>query len=307
MARWANENVFDAAIHEAALKYGVPSELIKAVIAKESGFNHRAVRPEPAYKCALTGKVGDASIGLMQILHCTAMGEGFRGTVEELYEPYTNIDYGTRYLANQLHQASGYVPGGVSAYNGGWNPNIGFGAAVTRAGITVCLARDTKTGKCISSRTVPIGEYANQPYVDSVMANYQYFRNESVKKPPGNGTPSPPLTVAHRRAESESDGPISRPVVGPTRTPIREGAVKNQFHVAAGKKWVTIAGLVITGLGLLCLDHRTELNEVMTKVWADRLCGAVALVGTVVASFGKGLADRRTTRPEDNGYIGKKG
>lgn len=305
MARWANENVFDGAIHEAALKYGVPFELIKAVIAKESGFNYRAVRPEPAYKCKLTGKVGDASIGLMQILYCTAMGEGFRGTVEELYEPYTNIDYGTRYLASVLHQASGYVPGGISAYNGGWNPSIGFGAAVTRAGITVCLARDTKTGKCISSRTVPIGEYANQPYVDSVLGNYQYFRNESVKKPPGNGVPSPPLTVAHRSVESESDGPISRPVVGATRTPIREGALRNQFHIAAGKKWVTIVGLAVTALGLLCLDHRVELDSIMPKEWADRFCGVVAFFGTMFASFGKGLADRRTTRPTENGYHGK--
>lgn len=296
---WMNENVYDSSIHEAALKYGVPFEFVKAIIGKESGFVVNARRAEPAYKCPLTGKVGDASIGLMQILLCTAMGEGFRGTEAQLFDPHTNIEYGTKYLAGQLARASGRIDSAASAYNGGWNPNIGFGAPVTRTGITVCLARDTVTGKCINSRTVPIGEYANQSYVDKVLQYYQYFRGKSA-----TGGMSPPLSVAHHDdTESENVGHLGGIIAGISRTQIQGEAVKQKspFAIASGKKWVSWAGLAVAGLGLLCtVEHRAILDATVSSVWAARICGAVALLGSIVASLGKGLADQR--QPRDNGY-----
>jgi hypothetical protein len=304
---WLNENVYDSSIHEASLKYGVPVELIKAVIGKESGFTANAMRPEPAYKCSLTGKVGDASIGLMQILYCTAQGEGFRGTVAELYDPHTNIDYGTRYLSEQLRRAYGNVEAALSAYNGGWNPSIGFGGTVTRSGITVCLARDTKTGKCIQSRTVPIGEYANQPYVDKAMQYYQYFRGRVATPPKSGGTTTPPLSFAHpvntEPESGERDSRADSRIVGDeVRSVTLRSGVLAQFRVASGKKWVSIAGLVITALGFLCIEHRATLNDLLSVEWSGRLCGIVTLLGSVLASFGKGLADQRKGPRQENGY-----
>lgn len=204
MPRWTNENAYDVYIHEAALEYGVPSELIKAVIGQESAFRANAYRAEP--------KISDASIGLMQILYGTAKGEGYTGQVGDsrsltgLYAPATNIKYGTSFLAAMLQRAGGRVASGISAYNGGYRPELGFGEPATRP-ITICLARDS-SGKCIQTRNVPVGEYANQPYVNAVLSNYNYFLTQ--QRPPissgGGGVPPSPLAVADQRSNESEVG-----------------------------------------------------------------------------------------------------
>lgn len=100
---------YDSLILDAAARYVVDPALIKALITKESSWNPQAYRAEP--------QIGDASRGLMQILFNTARGMGYAGAPEGLFDPATNIDLGTRYLAGQL-QTYGY-PAGVSAYNAG--------------------------------------------------------------------------------------------------------------------------------------------------------------------------------------------
>lgn len=69
--------------------------------------------------------------------------------------------------------------------------------------------------------------------------------------------------------------------------------------VASGKKWVSFVGLVVATLGFVCLDHRTELNEIISSEWAGRLCGVITILGSLMASFGRGLADRRTHRHKE--------
>jgi soluble lytic murein transglycosylase-like protein len=205
MARWTNEDAFDTPIRVAAGNYGVPFEVIKAVIGRESAFRPTAYRAEPA--------IGDGSIGLMQILYGTARGEGYTGPIGDpskltgLYDPATNVAYGVSYLAKQIARA-GNIPGGISAYNGGYRPEIGFGAPITRSGVVICLARDT-AGKCIKQRTVPVGEYANQEHVNYVLQNLAYF--QSKIPPPSNGVKPPPLTSANQHnVESEADRRVSR-------------------------------------------------------------------------------------------------
>lgn len=70
--------------------------------------------------------------------------------------------------------------------------------------------------------------------------------------------------------------------------------------VASGKKWVSLVGLVITALGFICLDHRTELDNLISSEWAERLCGAITIIGSLMASFGRGLADRRNVRHKEH-------
>lgn len=208
MARWTNESTYDIAIHEAALRFSVPSELIKAVIGQESAFRANAYRAEP--------KINDASIGLMQILYATAKGEGYTGPVGDsrsltgLYDPATNILWGTSFLASMLSRTGGHVASAISAYNGGYRPSLGFGDVAVRP-LTICLARDA-AGKCIQSRNVPVGEYANQPYVNAVLGNYNYFLSQMRPLPPvsSSGGVSPPPLANAGHDEPKVDRHISR-------------------------------------------------------------------------------------------------
>ncbi len=172
--RWLNEDKWTDAIKQAADRYGVPYPLVQAVIARESQFNPSAYRAEP--------KIGDGSIGLMQILLRTARGEGYTGPAGDskqltgLFDPATNIEYGTMFLATQLGRA-GTPAGAVSAYNGGYRPDLGFGKPASKP-VRVCLARDQVTGLCVKYRDVAAGEYANQPHVDAVLSNLAYFEQK---------------------------------------------------------------------------------------------------------------------------------
>lgn len=162
--RWANEDRWLADITEIANRHGVPVPMVLAIIAVESGFRPDAFRQE----------ANDASYGLMQILTGTAHGVGFSGEPSELLDPVTNIEYGTAYLAEQWDRAGGDPAAAASAYNGGWRPDIGFGARATRP-LTICLMRDT-AGNCVKTHNVQPGEFSNQSYADAVLANLQYFQ-----------------------------------------------------------------------------------------------------------------------------------
>jgi soluble lytic murein transglycosylase-like protein len=146
MAIWPNEGTFDNFITTYSLKYKVPKELIKAVIAKESSFNPKAYRAEP--------KIGDASRGLMQVLERTAKNLGFTENVKNLFDPSKSIQYGTKLLAENLERAKGNVDIAISAYNAGFSAK--------RAG---------------DAKRKPNWEFINKEYVDDVKVYYAYFQN----------------------------------------------------------------------------------------------------------------------------------
>ena len=115
-------------------------------------------------------KINDASRGLMQVLLRTARGLGYTGNEAGLLDPSTNVYYGTRLLAENFDRARNW-PDAISAYNGGFRPELGFGSVNTRPGL-----------RC-SGKTVPVGEYCNQSYVDRVNRYTVYFI--SGQMPPG--------------------------------------------------------------------------------------------------------------------------
>ena len=97
-------------LREAALAHGVDEELLKAVIAVESGFNPRAVSPRGA-------------IGLMQITPIT--GDRYATPAERrtpaatrLLDPRTNVHTGARMLAD-LNRRYGGIDVALSAWNAG--------------------------------------------------------------------------------------------------------------------------------------------------------------------------------------------
>ncbi|MGH0034225.1 MAG: lytic transglycosylase domain-containing protein [Myxococcota bacterium] len=91
----------DETISRVAQAYGVQPGLVKAVIAAESNFDHRA-------------RSRKGAMGLMQLMPATARDMG----ISEPYEPLPNILGGTRYLRRMLDRY-GDVSRALAAYNAG--------------------------------------------------------------------------------------------------------------------------------------------------------------------------------------------
>jgi hypothetical protein len=89
-------------IKGAAERYGVPEQLVSAVIRVESAFNPRAVSSKGAR-------------GLMQLMPETASVLGVRNT----FDPYENIDGGVRHLRGLIDRFGQNLPLALAAYNAG--------------------------------------------------------------------------------------------------------------------------------------------------------------------------------------------
>jgi soluble lytic murein transglycosylase-like protein len=85
----------------AADKYGLPRNLVRSVMAAESGFQTRVVSPKGA-------------VGLMQLMPQTALTLG----VNPL-DDAQNVDAGTRYLRDLLERYHGALYHALAAYNAG--------------------------------------------------------------------------------------------------------------------------------------------------------------------------------------------
>lgn len=97
---------YEFLIQKLANKYNVPVNLAHAVVSIESN-----------YKVRIKGAAGE--IGLMQIKPSTARGLGFNGTVQDLYDPAINLEYGMRYLAQAYKLSGGNTCKTILKYNAG--------------------------------------------------------------------------------------------------------------------------------------------------------------------------------------------
>jgi soluble lytic murein transglycosylase-like protein len=73
---------------------GLPPEVADAVARVESSYNSAAIG-------------ADGERGMMQVMPPTAAMLGFRGSLQELAEPETNIRLGVTYLAHAWRLAKG--------------------------------------------------------------------------------------------------------------------------------------------------------------------------------------------------------
>ncbi len=97
----ANEQYGDI-VKQAAEKYGLPENLITAIIKQESNFNNSVVSRSGAE-------------GLMQLMPGTAKFLG----VQDSFDPVQNIMGGAKYLKQMLTQFDGNVELALAAYNAG--------------------------------------------------------------------------------------------------------------------------------------------------------------------------------------------
>lgn len=115
-----NARRFEGFIALAADRSNVHAQLLKAVIAVESGFNARAVSPAGAR-------------GLMQLMPATARRYGVR----DVFDPAQNISAGARYLRDLLNRFGNDPELALAAYNAGEH-------AVERHGRKVPPFRETQ-------------------------------------------------------------------------------------------------------------------------------------------------------------------
>ena len=93
---------WDSFIVGAGRRHGISPALLKAVIHAESGFDVRAVSQKGAQ-------------GLMQLMPPTAASLG----VDDPFNPWQNIDGGTRHLARLVRTHRGDLSLALAAYNAG--------------------------------------------------------------------------------------------------------------------------------------------------------------------------------------------
>ena len=91
-------------VMKASAKHGLSSQLVWAVISAESNFNYRAISKRGA-------------MGFMQLMPDTARELG----VSDPFDPYQNIEAGTRYLKKMVNLFNGDFRLALAAYNAGPN------------------------------------------------------------------------------------------------------------------------------------------------------------------------------------------
>ena len=131
---------YEATIRKHANAHGVDVNLVKAVMAAESGFNSSAISPKNA-------------MGLMQVIPPTAARYGV--SAEQLMNPDRNIYAGVRYLRDLSRMFQGRPDLIIAAYN------AGEGA----------VDKDNR-------RIPPYAETQN--YVRTVMQYYQVYSGNSI-------------------------------------------------------------------------------------------------------------------------------
>jgi soluble lytic murein transglycosylase-like protein len=149
---------------ENAEKHGLELDLVLAIITVESNFDPLAHRFEPHWNYALesaaqahfaqqnklslaTENVDEStSFGNMQIMGSVCRELGFSGNLAQLFDPEYGIHYGCLKLKLELKKHPDLTDA-ISAYNQGSPRRVG-------------------------------GIYANQDYVDKVMANYRGLKTQ---------------------------------------------------------------------------------------------------------------------------------
>lgn len=119
---------YGSAISVFSERHGVDGLLVAAIVSVESNFSARAVSPKGAQ-------------GLMQVR--PMIGKAYGSS--NLFDPYANIDVGTRYLGQLIEEHDGNLELALASYNAGPAAVARYGGvppyAETRAYVRKVMAR----------------------------------------------------------------------------------------------------------------------------------------------------------------------
>ena len=96
----------DDLIEKYSAAYDVPPDLVRRIVARESGFD--------------AGKYHRGNWGLMQIKAATARTMGYRGPARGLLDADTNLKYGVKYLRGAYLVAGGDAARAMAYYRSGY-------------------------------------------------------------------------------------------------------------------------------------------------------------------------------------------
>jgi len=136
----AHDPALDGMIARHAAANGLPVELVRRVVARESGGNPRASNR--------------GALGLMQIKHATARSMGYSGSASGLFDAETNLTYAVRYLAGAYKAAGGNQSRAVALYASGY---YGRGVTVARREQPAIVAEATTLAAVTTQRTDSVG------------------------------------------------------------------------------------------------------------------------------------------------------
>ena len=94
----------------ATVTYSLPPYLLDAICKVETNHNISTINHYDG---------GSESLGICQVKVNTAKLVGFKGSRNDLMDPYTNIDVAAKYLKKQILRYKGDVNKAISAYNAG--------------------------------------------------------------------------------------------------------------------------------------------------------------------------------------------
>lgn len=156
---------FDAEIEQASQRYGVPPDLIRAVIWRESRFHPRQV-----------GEHGER--GLMQITEPAASDWAKAEKIEtfvptDLFDPKVNIEAGTWYLKQALQywaDRDDPVPFALAEYNAG------------RSRVNRWVKGSRSAHPATASDLKKEMDFpATRRYLDTIIARYEFYQDQAGK------------------------------------------------------------------------------------------------------------------------------
>ena len=156
----------------AAAAHGLDSDLVAAVVDRESGgwasayryepdFFDRYLKNNPAYAHRNPREVS-ASYGLMQIMYPTAVDAGFTGQPWELFAPSVGLEWGCRVLASLLQ----------------WSRSLYTGLSSEAASVVTRSALAAYNGG--KGKNAPTGVLRNRAYADEVLMRYAQIKRTVV-------------------------------------------------------------------------------------------------------------------------------
>lgn len=161
----APPTIYDPLINGAAQKYGVPADLIRSVIQRESGFNPKAVSPKGAK-------------GLMQLMDNTAKTYG----VTEVFDPTQNIDAGVHHLSGLLKKY-GQTELALATYNSNEDTVDRVRPRGSETFTQISARLPDETQKYVPAVMLAVGAYQTGGFALTVLAKIGEW-SENVSVPP---------------------------------------------------------------------------------------------------------------------------